>query len=72
MPYGASKHISDHHPKSSILASAYHDALLLPIFFHFHVYVIENVPFKTRGTYRFFYTDVLNIIFANRVHMLAI
>ena len=51
---GCHKAIFKESIKSSILALAYHDALLLCIFFHFHVYMIENIPFEKGETCHFF------------------
>ena len=42
-------------PWSSIFASAYHDALLLCIFLHFHVYMIENIPLEKGQLTIFFF-----------------
>ena len=44
----------DDHQNSSSLALAYHNVLFLCIFFHFHVYMIENIPFEKGKTCHFF------------------
>ena len=52
--YDINKQILDNPQMSSVFALAYHDALLLFIFSHFHVYMIENKPFEKGETYHFF------------------
>ena len=44
------------------LALAYHEALLLCIFFHFHLDMTENVPFEKGETCHFF-TQMVKIFF---------
>ena len=60
--WDASKQFLDNHPKSSILALANHNVLFLCIFFHFHVYRIENIPFEKGDTCHFF-TEVFYTFF---------
>ena len=63
-----SKQFLDHHQKNSIFVLAYLDDLLLCIFSHFHVYMIENIPFE-KGELTIFYIDILNFFsffFADR------
>ena len=52
----------DNPQKSSIFALPYHDALLLCIFFHSHVYTIENIPFE-KGELTIFFTEMFQFFF---------
>ena len=47
------KKILNNIQKSSILALAYYNVLFLCIFFHSHVYMMENIPSEKAETCRF-------------------